>query len=359
MNNPLVNKLLIFVLGLFGAYLLVRFGFWVIGLMMPFLIGFVLASIAYPLTNLFRKKLRFPQTLASLVSLLLVIGVVGGLLFWLFTGIQHSIPGLTAFFENLGADLLTSARNLFWTLQYRYPNLITISFDDFMEQMRAPGNLLSLSPAPIITTVFSFAKSLPSILLFLIITLISSYYISLEYTAVYTYLRKRLIERPLIHSFFVNIKHYTRSGLLSWLKAQAIIMTVAAIIATIFFLLMGFSNPVLFGIFLAVFDGLPIFGAGAVLWPIAVYNLIYANYSHTVLSVVLYLLIIITRNFIEPRIIGQNIGINPLITLITIYTGFRLLGIVGIILGIILLVIGVSVYNGHKASKEREEQLPE
>ncbi len=355
MNNPLVNKLLIFALGLLGAYLLLRFGFWFLGLMLPFFIGFALASIAHPLTNFFVNKLKFPQSLASLVSLLLVIGVLGGLLYWLFIGVQSSIPGLTAFFENLGSDVMTSARNLYWTLQYRYPNIFVIPFDEFVEQMRAPGNLLSISPAPIISTVFNFARSLPAILFFLIISLISSYYISLEYTAVYTYLKKKLTERPLIHSFFINMKRYTRSGLLSWLKAQAIIMTVAAIVSTIFFLIMGFANPVLFGAFLAVFDGLPLFGAGAILWPIVIYNLIYANYTHALLSALLYVMIVIIRNLIEPRIIGQHIGINPLITLFTLYMGFRLFGIIGIILSVILLVIGVSVYNGHKASKKREE----
>lgn len=359
MNNPLVNKILIFALGLLGAYFLLRFGFWLVGLMMPFLIGFVLASIAYPLTRLQRDRLKFPQPLASLVSLLLVIGILGGILYFLFNSLQHSIPMLTNFFENLGTDVMISAENLYWTLQYRYPNIFTISFEEFIEQMRAPGNLLSFSPAPIISTVFNFARSLPGILLLVIITVISSYYISLEYTAVYTYLRKWLKKRPVIHGFFINIKQYTRSGLMSWLKAQAIIMTIAAIISTVFFLIMGFSNPLLMGVFLAFFDGLPLFGAGAILLPILLYHLIYANYTNSVLAAVLYILIVITRNFIEPRIIGQHIGINPLITLITIYTGFRLFGIVGLILGIILLVIGVSVYNGLKASKDREELLPE
>ena len=95
MNNPLVNKILIFALGLLGAYFLLRFGFWLVGLMMPFLIG-MLASIAYPLTRLQRNRFEISQPLASLVSCFLSSGS------WAESStssnsLQHSIPMLTKF----------------------------------------------------------------------------------------------------------------------------------------------------------------------------------------------------------------------------------------------------------------------
>lgn len=355
MNNPLVNKLLILVLGLAAGYLIIRFGFWLIGLMMPFVVGFLLASAAQPIRRLLQERVKFPNALASGVSLLIVISVVGGLLYFLFIGVQNAIPGLTSFFEGLWGEMMIKLRNLYWTLQYRYPEVFLISFDELSAQLTAPGNILSLSPTPILSTVFNFARSLPAMLLYLIISLISSYYISLEYTSVYTYLKKRLLERPVMSRFVGNMRTYTKSGLLSWLKAQAIIMSISGLTASIFFAFMGNNSPIALGIFLAVFDGLPIFGAGAVLWPMAIYHLIYANYTNAILTVILYLVIVAARNFIEPRIIGKHIGINPLVTLLTIYLGFRLMGVMGIILGVILLVIGASVYNGHKSSKQTKE----
>ena len=97
----------------------------------------------------------------------------------------------------------------------------------------------------------------------------------------------------------------------------------------------------------ALLDALPFFGSGAVLWPMSVLNFVSGDLKSGFGAIIIYVVIILTRQFIEPKIVSTNIGLNPLLTLISMYLGFRLLSIGGMILGPVTMLFIISLYKAH------------
>ena len=116
------------------------------------------------------------------------------------------------------------------------------------------------------------------------------------------------------------------------MRAQFKLMGVTFLILTAGFLILRISYPLLFGILLAFVDALPVFGTGTVLIPWSILMFLRGNVRCGVGLLILYGCASLMRQALEPRMVGRHIGLNPLLTLIALYTGFRCAGIVGMVL---------------------------
>ncbi len=352
MNSPLMNKLFIFILLIFGVFSLVRFSFVLLGLLMPFVIGFFIAIIANPLKKRL-SKLGFPGALASLTSIILIFASLILLIYMIFNLARAGISFAGSYIDLMVEFFSTSFKDIYYNLQSHYPNLITKSFEGFLLDIQ-DGGLLSLKEFDFGGKIFTAARILPSSLIFLIFTLMSSYYLSSDYDKFMDYLKEKLDKYRWSQNIIVDFNKSVNIGLRSWLKAQLVIMGISLVLSIFLFILIRVPYPIPLGLGLALFDALPLFGSGAVLWPMSLYYLLTQNFLKSFLTILLYVIIVAVRQIVEPRLIGQQIGINPLITLLTIYLGFKLLGVTGIILGVIILVIATSIING-KSFKSQEE----
>lgn len=353
MNNPIINKLITLIVAL---VLVATVGFLVIYLIniyMPFLIGLIVAVLANFLMKPF-KNTKVPRSLLSFIAVLIVLSVIFAVFYGLFVLIRSQIPTLTSYAKELINSAEGIARGIYDQLAIRFPAFFEASFDQFIKSASPNlGNLLTNSTAVLGGTIFGFARSLPSAAFFLIITLISAYFISIEYDRVMDFLNKHVIEHKRVHDFLGRMKASVKLGLGSWLKAQLIIMFFLSIIASIGFFIIGYNNPLILGIALGVFDALPLFGSGAILLPLFIYNILMGKIRFAIYHLLIYAAIAVIRQMIEPRVIGRQIGINPLITLLTLYTGFRLAGIMGMIISLLVMVILVSIF-----SNKHEQQTP-
>lgn len=359
MNSPLMNKLFIFILLSFGAFFLLRLSFVLMALIMPFILGFLIAAIANPVKKRI-EKFGVPRSLSAFFAIVLMLGVVFLFFYLLFFIAKSGFISVEKYISLMADSFTGSVRNVYRTLQIQYPRLITKDFNTFMSDLQG-GGLLSLNEFNFGGKIFSFAKSLPSTLVFIIFTLMSSYYLSTSFDEIIGFIRKRILTFDWAQNLVGDFKASIRLGLVSWLKAQLVIMSISFIISTIFFTFLKIPYAIFMGMGLALFDALPLFGAGAVLWPISIYFILTENYVRGLFSLLLYVLIIAMRQVIEPKLIGQQIGIHPLLTLLTIYLGYKLLGVAGIIVGVIILIIATSIINGkaftnlYKASEEEHE----
>lgn len=355
MNNPLVNKILLIILGLALLFFGLQFGLYILNILMPFVIGFVIAFIANPLVKLMRKYLRFPRGLASLIAILLVFTVLGFGISYLFGFVSNQVNNVTMDLKDMADSAIAVAERTYNKVQEKFPQYITMTYEDFVKEMVPKLNTAITDSTVLIGgQLFQFAKSLPSMVFFTIIALISSYYISVEFDKLMRYLKRFIARYPAVQSFVTRLKSSASLGMGSWLKAQLIVMFFLSIIGSIGFLLLKYEHPYLMGVLLAFFDALPIFGSGAVLFPLFVYNLIFGNVKRAIFHLLLYAAIAVTRQIIEPRVLSNQIGINPLLTLITLYTGYRIAGIVGMILGVMLLVVFISVMGSRKSQHTTE-----
>lgn len=353
MNNPIMNKFLIFILLLIGAFFLLRISFVLLGLIMPFILGFLLAALANPL----KKKLEqmgLPPAMASFFSLFFIFVLAGLLIYLLFALARSGVSFAGDYTSKMLGSFTQSLRNTYSTLQNQYPSLLPQDFDAFVESLKG-GGILTLRQFDFSTRIFAMAKGLPSMLIFLLFTLMSSFYFSMGYEQILRFLKDKVMVFSWVEGLLQSFRSSAKLGLRSWFKAQLYIMSVTSLTSTIFFLLIKVSYALPLGIALAIFDALPIFGAGAILWPISAYFLLTQAYSKAILSLFVYVVIVSTRQIIEPRLIGKQIGIHPLVTLLTIYVGYKLLGVAGIILGVIGLAIATSVINSRALSQEQGE----
>ena len=110
------------------------------------------------------------------------------------------------------------------------------------------------------------------------------------------------------------------------------------------FKILGINYSLLIALGTAVFDALPFFGSGAVLWTWAAVSFLSSEFSRGVGLIIIYLCVIFTRQMIEPKIVSKNIGLNPILTLMAMYVGYRTLSIGGMIFGPLLLMLAISLY---------------
>ena len=144
----------------------------------------------------------------------------------------------------------------------------------------------------------------------------------------------------------MNVEDYrfADSTVYEYIKAQLTIMCISFTILLIGLSILKIDYALVIAIAVAILDALPFFGSGAVLWPWAAIAFIMGDVLLGVSLIIIYLAVILTRQFVEPKIVSQNIGIHPITTLMAMYVGFKIFSIGGMILGPLLMVMLVSLY---------------
>ncbi len=350
MNNAIINKLLPLLITIIVAIVLIDIFFKFIGIMMPFIIAYLIASLAYPIKKKL-LKIKLGNSFSSIVSIILIFLIILTILFgigliiksngaYIVNGIQNIISAVTKGLDNFGKILSEKIPAL-------QESKIDTSYKEIVKK-------ISENSATISKHVLSFAKDIPKMGLFVIITIIASFFTIIEYEKILIFSRKLIDRLPILKKTIKILKESVFIGMKSWFKAQLFIMLFSSIICSLGFLLSGYGYWLLLGIIVAVADALPIIGSGAFLIPIALYNILVGKIFIAIIMFTSYVLVIITRQMIEPRIVGKSLGINPLLTLIAIYLGFRFGGLIGVFIAIFLLVIIVGLY---KAKGEKNDLL--
>ena len=189
-------------------------------------------------------------------------------------------------------------------------------------------NLLS-SIADIMT---DFAKSVvratPMFLTSSLVTIIASCYIAKDYDRFKISIKSVLSDK--IIKTALTIRKVFKDNITKIVFGYLKILLITFLELSIGLFLLGKQNFILYGFLISILDLLPIFGAGTVLIPWGIYSILTANYFFGSGLLILYVIIIIVRNIIEPRIIGKQIGLHPLLALISVFIGLKLFGIIGI-----------------------------
>ncbi|WP_459129039.1 AI-2E family transporter [Guggenheimella bovis] len=352
MDNPFINKLLAIVVGGILIFAFVFLGLWFVNLFMPFIIGFLIASLAKPFKRALVKT-KLPKTFAAVVAVILVIAIIGGLFFFLGKAVGGQIAKISSNIYGLGNKLSSVIEASYNELQKQYPSVIKDSYQTFLTKISPK---LADSVLPSGGSLFQFAKTLPGTAFYILISIISSFFISIEYDRIVEFFRRFFKKQPIVGKIARRLKKSASFGIGSWVKAQLVVMCGIFIVISIGLLLLGYRHWLLMGAVISVLDALPVLGAGAAIAPLMLYNMIYANWIRAFWHFVLYLCLLVTRQSIEPRVISVQIGINPLITLMTVYLGFRFLGIFGVFIGIITLVIISGLWPAIVAQKQQTEE---
>jgi len=289
----------------------------------PFIAGYFLFLAANPLNR--RLKRMLPPSLCAALSLI----IISGLLFLIFRALfSHLIREIAAFSQNgdafSNALPFISGKISSIRVSSGADGIISSLFDALMD------NLSSLL-ARISSFLIGFAKNIPSLLISIFASIFTAFFLLKDNSFLKNFFIDFFGEKALLR--FADIKNSFLDIAFSYLKAQFIIGSIIFTVLFAGFFYLGIKYSLLLAFFTAIIDAVPILGTGVVLIPMSVFNFITGNTSLGWGLLILYGIALLTRQLCEPKIIGQKLGIHPLLTLFALYSGMKLFGIIGLILG--------------------------
>lgn len=312
---------------------------------LPFVIGWIIAWIANPLVHFFEEKLRIRRRTGSAFVIIAVIAVVilaGYLLLskLITTGIAF-VGALPQMWDQLEAEFREIGSNMS-TVYDSLPVEIKDSIVKIGEKMDGYiAGLVGGIGTPTVNAVGNFARNIPNMLISIIMCLLSSYFFVAEKEAL-GQLWQRCIPKQIREKWRIVLDSLT-GAVGGYFKAQLKIELWIFLLLFVGFLLLRIPYAPLIAFLIAVLDFLPFFGAGAVMIPWAVIKVLSADYRMALWLLVLWGIGQLVRQIIQPKIVGDSVGIEPLPTLVLLFIGYKCAGVAGMILAIPIGIILINI----------------
>lgn len=309
---------------------------------LPFLCGALLAALARHPAAFLRERVRLPGWLAALLCITLLCAILLGLLWllgWLIVTWAEDLTGrLPALLASLRPALTGMHRRLL-ALAERLPGPLATAAVTWLNRLPAGGSGLAqtLSGA-LMSLAGQVIAFVPELSLFFVTSLLSAYFFSAEGPGLLETAKKRLPPGWLRRLKVMGSR--LKAALGGWCRTQLWLSLVTFGLLVLGLALLGRPQSLATALVIALVDALPVFGAGTVLLPWGAIALLRGDGMTGAGLLLLYGAVALTRAFLEPRFLGRQIGLHPLLTLLSLYGGFRLFGLAGMILtplGVLLI----------------------
>ena len=314
---------------------------------MPFLVAFIISLIIEPAIKFIMRKTNLTRRTSSIIIFVLVFVIILGLLAW----------GLITLFSE-SSSLLQSLNDYFDKLYIQFQGLISqFNFDKIhlSEEVlqviqNSTGDILETASNWLrngLTGLINVVTSIPSIAICFGITIIALYFICVDKIYIIDQ-----IEHHLPKVWVMRMGRHLKdliSTLGGYLKAEATLILVSFVISLIGLYVLEFTGfniqyPLLMALFIGFVDALPILGSGTVMIPWAIISALNGDLALGIAIVTLFIIMSVVRQFLEPKLVSKNIGVHPIFTLIAMYTGFKITGVIGLLLGPIALIIIKNIF---------------
>lgn len=334
------------VLPLSGWLLLCLLGPKLLKFFLPFVIGWILAAIANLPVRFLEKRLKLVRRHSSILVVVAVLAAVVGILYLLIaktiglaSDFAKALPRILESLEGQIRQSLESPSGLFAFL----PEEIRQAWSRVGENLgSAIGPLMQQAAPPTVEAAGTVARSLPSILVYTVVTLLSSYFFIVDRDRLLALAGRYLPQWAAGYGDY--LKKDVKRLIGGYFLAQFKIMLVVGVILTAGFLVLGVSYAPLWAVLTAFLDFLPVFGTGTVLIPWALIKVVSGEYAFGAGLALLYVLTQVVRQVVQPKLVGDTMGLNPLLTLFLLYVGFKISGISGMILAVPVGLLIMSLY---------------
>jgi len=317
---------IVFILGL--GYIAIKY---ILPLLMPFVIGLFIAILFRKIIDYIEKKIRIRRSFVSVFILIIfygllafIISVIGAKAFTFLKDLFSQLPDLYRY--TIEPALEKTADNI----MEQFPDIRPYVEDFLLNINDTIFSFVKTASANVISRITGLAGRVPSLIIKLIFTIVSSFFFTIDYYKISDFLMRQFNGSR--KEMVIRLKDKGIGTIGKFIRAYSAIITITFAELSVGFLILGIPNPFLFGAMIAIIDILPILGTGAVLLPWAIIALILGNTKTGIGMFILYLIITAVRQTVEPRIVGGQIGLHPIITLILMYVGARLMGVLGLLL---------------------------
>lgn len=325
----IVNFIYCFIIGAIVVVVL-KYGLSYIA---PFLMAFVFAFILKKPINFLNRKCRINRTLAAILLVILFYAVIGVLFtligIRLFTSVQQLffyIPQIYA--KDIEPSLMEVIDSLEKSLSRLDPSIISTLEEITMNLVKSLGESISSLSVKVIGAISNYASTLPGFLIRVLFTVISTFFLTIDYDKVMGFLLRQLKEKP--RKLALEVKDYVINTLFKCIRSYALIMCITFIELSIGLTILRIDNAILIAFLISIFDILPVLGTGGIMIPWTILTAVQGDYTLALGLLCVYLVVTVIRNILEPKIVGSQVGLHPLVTLMSMFVGAQILGVFGL-----------------------------
>lgn len=354
MNLNLVYSAIRFVVLLFGIVLSLVILYYTASVTYPFIIAFALAFLINPVVTFLEKRWKIHRGLSVIITLLIILSLFAGLITVLiaemvngFIYLADVVPeNFRKLVDYLESFFFAQILPLYHQLAAMFDNLDPSQRTTIIENIQSVGSQITAALTNLMqgaaTGISRFIVGLPNFATVFIFSLLATFFISKDWYRLSNMFKKLIPEQALKSGGSVYTE--LRKTLIGFIKAQATLISITAVIVLTGLLILRVDYAITIALIIGLVDLLPYLGTGLVFVPWIVYNFFIGNYFLTIGLSVLYGIVIVQRQIMEPKILSSNIGLDPLATLIALFVGFKLFGFLGLIIGPVLLVVGKTLH---------------
>ncbi len=333
---------------LITIFILIKF---IVPFFSPFIIGFLIAFVLKPITCLISSKTSLSRKICGAIVVILTYIIIV-IFLWIISSkiviiIQNIANNNQHFFSLYFMPVIKNLDNI--VNNFLNKNFPTINFktDDIFESMIGSlDQTIAETSKALISWIAKFSSTIPSFLIGLTFAITSSIYISSDYVKITKTFNQ------LVPSKFQKIIETTKNCaikiVLKYFKAYLLLTLINFSLLTLSFFILKIDNPIGLAALTSICDIIPIFGSIVIFLPWTIYLITIKQFSLAIKICLIFLTINILHGFLEPKILGNQIGLHPVLTLMSVYVGMKLFGFIGIFLLPISLQICFSIYKSEQ-----------
>ncbi|WP_302416352.1 sporulation integral membrane protein YtvI [Blautia marasmi] len=343
-----VKGILAALFSVLGVILFIVLGIKFLRFFMPFVIGWVIAMIASPLVRMVERRMKIARKHTSMLIIIAVLAAIIGAGYFIGAKAVEETSELI----NQAPDIYGGFREDFREVEHnlnkfmkQLPENVQTSINNIQDDLgERIGKLVGNISEWTVGYAGDLAKHLPSVLISIIFTILSAYFFIADRDRILEFGRNNTPQ--IIQEKWKVLSDSFKKVFGGYFKAQFKIMAIIWAILCVGLLFLQVSFAVLVAFLISFLDMLPFFGTGTALIPWAIFKLLSGDTKFAVGLIILYLVTQLLRRIIEPKMVGDSIGMDPLLTLIFMYTGYRISSVIGMILAV---PIGAVVINFYKS----------
>lgn len=331
-----------FALAVLFLLLVDKIGMPVLSFCMPFVLGFIFAWMLEPLLRVIIKKTILSRKAVSIILILFICGLLGAAMSWLVYKVFIEVVALSNNWSVIWAEASTafsqlsdSINRLFAYLPVEAQAVATSLTTQLLDWFK------DLGTTSLIPKTTSFAIKIPSVLLSLIFFLMSLYFIMADYPRIGAVVTDWMPSN--LRRFLRFLEKTFQAAFTGYIRAELLLSVAVFFILVVGFSVMDLPYALLLALGLAVLDFIPIIGAGTVMVPWAIIDMVIGDWKTAVTLLIIWSVIVLFRRIAEPRFLGSQTGLHPVLSLLSIFVGMKAFGVLGMILAPTLLLVFINV----------------
>lgn len=312
------------------VFIIIKYSFLYI---YPFIFALIVGMLVEPFVITLQEKLNLNKSIASFICIALFHLVMFVCFFLVILTAYSSMKSLmhnasqTMETINQYIELITEKTE---TNTANIIEVIVLAFSKYIKSLKLDAIIGGRIGAGLFEFITGIIKSVPQVSVGIIVSIVSSYFITLNFSEIKSFFLVQLSQKHL--KILRKCKSVVTNVLKNYLKSYLILMSLTFLELAVLFSIFKIKPSIVLAFVISLVDILPVLGVGSILIPWSIICLVTGNVTKATVLISIYIFVTVVRNIAEPKIISQNIGLNPLVTIVTIFIGFKMFGIIGLIL---------------------------